>query len=254
MNRTVAVVLGGVGVGGAAYVAYDWLFGDYRAPKDTPPDEAATPDHTGYKRVDALLPKLKEVASSSGIPLGLLVGWIAKESAGKLATHPQPGPGDTKMDERGYFQLMPDESKELGIDHQRLSTDSDYSLDAGVKLVRHYQAVVDALGAAKGGTTLYWLLVKLAHTVGSGQLKKWARAAQAAARGATWDDFKAFVLGEHWTGPQPKKWLPFVDEVYAVGRPFGFGSPDAPLVSGIWRRRRTRRSTRSGLMTLGGSR
>lgn len=251
MSRAVTIALGGAGAGTALYLAYDWLFGDYRAMKDHAIDEVATPSTTGYKRVDALLPKLREIASSSSIPLGLLVGWIAKESGGKLAVHPQPGAGDTKKDERGYFQLMPNESKDLGVDHQRLSTDSDYSLDAGVKLVKHYQAVVDALSAAVRGTTFYWLLVKLAHTVGSGQIKKWAKAARDAGRGATWDDFKAFVLGEHWTGPQPKKWLPFVDEVYAVGVSFGFGSADTPLVSGIWKRRQARRQARGGLLSLG---
>jgi len=41
------------------------------------------PTKTGKKRVDEILGKLQAAASASGIPLGLLVGWVIKESGGK---------------------------------------------------------------------------------------------------------------------------------------------------------------------------
>lgn len=185
--------------------------------KELPPDEPTTgPDKTGYKRIDAILGALRAAARAAGIPLGLMVGWIAKESGGKLSD-------TTSLDERGYFQLMPAESKSLGVDHQRLSTDSDYSIHAGVLLIQHYQKDVDALGVAPAGSAYYWMLVKLGHSMGSGQLKKVVKAAQAAGQADSWAALELFAIQMKINGPQPKKWFPFVDTVYSVGKPFGFG-------------------------------
>lgn len=237
--KTLPRLLIGTGiVAGVGTLVVKLLTDDVHTFKDIPPDVPlpAAPGKSGYKLVDALLPKLRPLASSSGVPLGLLVGWIAKESGGKLATKPQPGPGDTSMDERGYFQLSPDESKKLGLDHQRLSTDSDYSLQAGIDLINEYQGNVKALNvpAATSGTAFYWLLVKLCHTVGTGQTKKWAQAALSAGQADSWGDFEALVKGQNWKGPQPSKWFPFMDSLYAIGRPFGFGDAASigPAVAG----------------------
>ncbi len=106
------------GGGAAALIA---LFGasQDRPIPDHEPDEPASPTTTGYKRVDAILGELKKAAEVSKVPLGLLVGWICKESGGKL------GEVTKKYDERGYFQLMSAESAalvdpetgKLGLDH-----------------------------------------------------------------------------------------------------------------------------------------
>jgi hypothetical protein len=230
----------GVALGGTAVaVFYRYLTADVRAMKDQIPDVSPPPPgKSGWRLVDKMLPKLAGIAQSTGTPLGLHVGWICKESGGKLSIHPQPGPGDTSMDERGYYQLAPGESKKLGLDHQRLSTDGDYSLQAGTALIADYEAFVQKLGvdAAPRGSALYWRLVKLCHTVGDGQTKKWVSAAKDAGTMGSWADFKEFVLGRRWRGPQPQKWLPFMDEVYRVGKPFGFGddSGERSAVAG-WR-------------------
>jgi hypothetical protein len=233
MGRSLYAVGGAVLTGGLALLGYQYLFGDYRTLKDIQPDDVApgampTPGKTGWKRVDALLPKLRAISASTGIPLGLLIAWIAKESGGNIASH-------TSLDERGLLQLMPAESKKLGLDHERLSTDLDYSLDAGVKLIQQYYADALALGvaAAPAGSSFAWMLTKLIHTVGGGQTRKWVKAAQAAGAMGSWGDFETFVLGQRWTGPQPKKWMPFMDSIYKLGRPFGFGSESAPLVAGL---------------------
>lgn len=217
-------------IAGVGVAAWRLLGGPDRVIKEIVPDAlpmAPALGKTGYKRIDAILPALQAAASSSGIPLGLMVGWIAKESGGKLTD-------TTSLDERGYFQLMPDESKTIGVDHERLSTDSDYSIDAGVKLIRHYQSAVNDLNlaAAPAGNAYYWRLVKLGHSMGGGQMKKVVNAAVAAGQAGSWSQLEQFALGMRINGPQPKKWFPFVDAVYAVGQPFGFGS-EAPAVVGV---------------------
>jgi hypothetical protein len=121
---------------------------------------------------------------------------------------------------------MPAESQAIGVDHQRLSTDSDYSLDAGVKLIRKYQSTVnsfDLLGAP-AGSTYYWKLVKLAHSMGSGQTKKVVTRAKESGQAGSWDQLERFALGLSINGPQPKKWFPFIDLIARVGAPFGFGN------------------------------
>lgn len=227
----VVAIVGAIAGGATALGLITWkIIGGFpdRPEKDIRPDVSPPPPgKTGYKKIDAFFDKLRAVAQSSGIPLGLMVGWIAKESGGRLND-------TTSLDERGLFQLMPSESKTLGLDHQRLSTDLDYSLDAGVKLIRKYQSDVNNLDLiyAPAGNAYYWRLVKLAHSMGAGQMKKVVKAAMAADQAKTWDDLEAFAVDMKINGPQPKKWMPFVDLVYKVGRPFGFGSESTVLVAG----------------------
>jgi hypothetical protein len=245
--KVLPYIIGAGATIGISALALRLFTADVHTFKDVPLDYSPPPPgKTGRKLVDALLSRLQALSSQHDIPLGVLVGWIVKESGGKLAEHPQPGPGDTLMDERGYGQLSPAESKKLGIDHQRLSTDSDYSLQALVSLIHEYEGDVLALkisSATKYGA-FYWLLVKLCHTVGVGQTKKWVEAARDAGAIGSWSDFEAFVLSKSWRGPQPKKWLPFMDSLYAIGKPFGFGTASSvgPAVAGLSMRARQRAS------------
>lgn len=190
------------------------------------PDLPPAPGSTRYRLIDAMLSQLKQAAESSGIPLGVIIGWIAKESGGKL------GEVTPKFEERGLFQLMPAESKMLKLDHQRLSTDLVYSINAGLMLIGHYMGDVDKLGVAPKGSDYYWRLVKLAHTMGVGAMDKIVAAAQAAGDAKSWSDLEQYALTHDKellsaTKHSPAKWFPFVDEVYAVGEPFGFGGSAA---------------------------
>lgn len=195
------------------------------------PDAPLTVGSTGYKRVDAILSKLRSAAERSGIPLGLMVGWVARESGGRLDEVPKPLKGEPDG-ERGYFQLTPSESRSLGLDHARLSTDPDYSIDAGVRLIQRYMAATDALGVAPRGSTYYWMLVKLQHTMGSGATRKIVEAARAAGQASSWAALEQFAVSRDReflsaTKHSPAKWFPLVDKVYAVGAPLGFGSGGA---------------------------
>lgn len=191
---------------------------------------------TRYKLVDAIMdhvtepdgtvqPGLKQAAKTSGIPLGLLVGWIAKESGGKLSD-------TTSMDERGYFQLMPDESKSLGIDHDRLSTDPLYSINAGLLLIGKYMQIAANYGIFPVGTMAHWMLTKLIHTVGNGDVQKYVAGAKAAGATRSWADFEAYArTGAAGTKHSPEKWFDFLDALYSVGKPFGFGTDVPPITN-----------------------
>lgn len=217
-------------LGGGAALLFVALSKSNDDPPVHEPDLPSAPaGQTRWKFVNAILPLLQQAAASSGIPLGVLVGWIAKESGGKLAVHPQPGPGDTKYDERGYFQLMPDESKQLGLDHQRLSTDPTYSINGGLALIGHYMGDVNRLGVAQEGTSYYWRLVKLVHSMGDAAVRTIVDAAKADGSAGSWEALEEYAVAHnsdflHSTKHSPSKWFPFVDEVYSVGAPFGFGA------------------------------
>lgn len=188
--------------------------GDYTP--DYPPDP--TLGKTGYKKVDAILPLLKKASDTSGIPLGLLVAWVIHESRGHIGE-------TTSMDERGVFQLSPDESKSLGLDHKRLSTDMQYSIDGGIQAItRKYRPAARALGVAPEGSSYFWLLTKAGHTMGSGQTKKIVESAKSAGEAGSWAALEKHALGMSINGPQPKKWFPFLDKIYHTGLPWGFGS------------------------------
>lgn len=194
---------------------------------DLPPSTPAPlgfPKSTGYRLVDKILPLLQQAADSSRIPLGLLVGWIAKECGGKLGEV-------TSLGERGYGQLMPEESKKLGLDHERLSTDPVYSINGLLALIGSYMGAVDKLGIATKGSTYYWMLVKLCHTMGTGAVQKIVALAKDAGEYRTWARLEKFALDNEAaiksaTKHSPSKWFPFCDSIYKVGAPFGFGSQD----------------------------
>lgn len=208
---------------------------------DTPAGPEAVskmPDKTGWKGVDKLLPQLKAASQSSGIPLGLLVGWVGYESAGVIKSAPDPLKGQPDS-ERGYFQLTPDESKSIGLtDHARLSTDPVYSINAGLALIGKYMGTAASFGVAKKGTAYFWLLVKLCHTMGSGATKKIVAAALGAGQAGSWtalqkyalaNDAALFALVKH----RPSKWFPKISSVvYKRGLPFGFGTEVETVLGG----------------------
>ncbi|GAB3510805.1 hypothetical protein GCM10027341_49650 [Spirosoma knui] len=123
-------------------------------------------------------------------PLDFLLAWIKKESDGSIKSH-------TSLDERGYFQLHPDESKTLNVDHQRLSTDSDYSIQAGIQLVNlraksaaKYAAM---LGVPASGE-VYLALTKLMHWLPFGVQNIVSVMKKKGFAPKSWESFKAFCV------------------------------------------------------------
>jgi hypothetical protein len=119
----------------------------------------------GYGWVSQLVPLLDRYRGqiparanryAGEIPLYLLLGWINVESAGRLER-------PTSIGELGYFQLHPDESKDLGLpSHSRLRTDPEYSIWAGTELVRWKAWGAHQRGFPQG-TELFWRVAKWLH-------------------------------------------------------------------------------------------
>jgi hypothetical protein len=125
---------------------------------------------------------------SSNIPLSFLLGWIATESEGNLHA---PA---TKLNERGYFQIHPEEwcylqertqrahclqsvsakgAKTAFTDpvlervFEKLSTDQEYSLQTGIRYIEMNERNIRGLNLHCDQTTnpdLFWHLVKLNHS------------------------------------------------------------------------------------------
>jgi hypothetical protein len=125
------------------------------------------------------------------IPLEFLLGWIAVESDGCIDVITQ------QLNERGFFQVMPSESRMMKFDHERLTTDPEYSVQAGVQLVRHYANLARTRYPwATPGSDLFWRLVKLQHAMGSSLTSKLISSMQQSNLPITWEAIKRYEVTE----------------------------------------------------------
>jgi hypothetical protein len=162
------------------------------------PTPASTPSRARvYPWVNQLIPLLNKYRMQTQpraarypgeIPLYFLLGWINVESGGRLEK-------PTSIGELGYFQLHPDETKDMGLpNHSRLRTDPEYSVWAGVELVRW-----KAWGALQRqfapGTELFWRISKWLHWLPA-VVNDFLRDMQAAGVNprTNWDVIQQYVL------------------------------------------------------------
>lgn len=149
--------------------------------------------------VETLRPKVQRIALAAGMPTDFLLAWISEESDGSLRSV-------TSLNERGYFQIMgphvangkavhlkDTEAGVIGLSvtdtgtgpsdtTARLSTDPDFSLQAGIKLVQYYRRqanIVRDQQHLNWSEADMWRLTKLEHN-GTGFAITTVKAAAAA--------------------------------------------------------------------------
>lgn len=152
------------------------------------------------------------------IPLDFLLGWVAVESGARVDDR-------TSLDERGFFQIHPDESRDRHFDHLRLSSDPDYSVRAGIENVRYYAALARRrFPSVPAGSELFWRIVKLQHAMGSGLAKQLLDGLSATGVPLTWEAIERYEITD---GPRLHRLLRVrplgrfghnVDEVFTRGR------------------------------------
>lgn len=136
--------------------------------------------------VEALRARANKYAVTAGIPVDLQLAWVSNESQGKLDAV-------TKLNERGYFQIMGPHTAQggaktlaqveagrvlgltivdTGKDQNdppgaaRLSIDADYSYQQGIRLVQAYRQIANKAATQYGVSWTdgdMWRLTKLYH-------------------------------------------------------------------------------------------
>ncbi len=146
------------------------------------------------------------------IPLEILLAWAQIESGMHLGSH-------TTLCERGYFQLHPSNSIDLNLDHDLIGSDKDYSVRAGIALVKQCRRYVDAL-RVPAGNDFYWRLVKLCHWLPSGPKRMFQVMRQAGVEPRDWETIRNFVaqrdesLKSHFAGHLPSQGTQNVDHMF----------------------------------------
>jgi hypothetical protein len=151
------------------------------------------------------------------IPLDFLLGWIKVESNGNLHEV-------TSLGERGYFQLMKAESDDLDLQHERLSTDKNYSLRAGLRLATRYGSIAESYGFTQSDSYLFWRMVKLIHAMGPNSIRIVVSLMNSKGMPATsWESIKTFAFENRHDllvslKHDPVKWMANVDKVFSEGQ------------------------------------
>lgn len=94
------------------------------------------------------------------LPRDFLLGWMAKESDGRVGV-------TTSLGERGYFQIHPAEFREIlklrDTDFQRVSTDREFSIRQGIALVQAHRSNITANYSVSDPSELLCKLTKARH-------------------------------------------------------------------------------------------
>jgi hypothetical protein len=183
----------------------------------SPTAAAFTRNRREPDRFRMLLPLLDR--HRGDLPLDFLLGWIAVESAGRIDET------TTSLDERGFFQIHPKESKSLGLQHQRLTSDPDYSVQSGIRLVHYYAALArQRYPWIPAGSELFWRVVKLQHAMGVRLTKDLLTAIRREGVTPTWEQIKAYEISargkqlHRLLRHEPGRFGRNVDRVFVRGR------------------------------------
>jgi hypothetical protein len=185
---------------------------------DDPPASAFARVTSHRDRFRALLPLLDR--HRGDIPLDFLLGWIDVESGGRIDRTTAP-----PLDERGFFQIHVEESRYHKLEHQRLTTDPDYSVRSGIHVVSFYAALArKRYPWIPDGSELFWRVVKLQHAMGSGLARGLLKAMRRhGVTPTTWEQIKAFETTaaaqrlHKLLRVKPGRFARNVDEVFADG-------------------------------------
>lgn len=100
----------------------------------------------------------------------LAFGWEYVESGGDVSNLDTSVP--SLGGEAGLYQLSQDERNATGFtDLQRMLSDVDYSVQAGMALIDYYGGKVQAAGVTPDNEPVYSYLIKLAHGGGAGFMR-----------------------------------------------------------------------------------
>lgn len=190
-----------------------------------------------YNRVINLTGEVDRIRKEMGatdIPLNMLMGWIQVESGGNINSR-----GLESLDERGLFQVSRDEAKAIGADHDKISTDQDYSIRAGINLARYHANRIDQILSKYPnmskvfvkGTELYWKLVLFSFSAGAGTADALVnRMASSGEQFSSWDDVMKFAAANpSGFKHSPIKWSYHVNRAFNLGNQISGISPTGPV-------------------------
>lgn len=184
-------------------------------------------------------------------PVSVLLAWIDVESSGSLMAGNASNGGLSSADERGLFQIQwadrdgsPSEAQEklhlTKEEFNRLTTDGDWSVLQGVRLVKAYENQADKLLASLKITWPrnswdYWGAVKLLHALPSVAKELFRSVNSAFGPPDSWTQFYTeanHLIGNGSVGPLAKrmgsKVLATTDRMLALAEKDN--SPEPPMV------------------------
>ncbi len=182
--------------------------------------EPARNKHMGEKISSSVLSlkdnveRVRQEMGATDIPLGMLLGWISVESAGKLndVSH---GAGR----EAGLFQISEAEAMAIGADQNKIMKDQDYAIKTGIELARHHEQNLapTIMQLFPKSSDMYWRLVFMGFVNGDGAVKALIGKLKASGQPINnWNDVMKWAQynAPYIAGHSTAKWLPHIERAF----------------------------------------